>query len=270
MQSALQGCRNTDVRDSKAFATAYIQAKRPRARITNAKGLTEAEYAQLQGVVPPLPPTGDPSTRQRAEANGVTVRLTYTENGQSFDEVAFVGWITVHTVSDPIMGMGGAQVHNTTVMPTFTMRAPLGQLNEARAEALYAADRPNPVHQQMTKQYHDQKARQSAQRFIAASKARMAANKMPAGGNPMSKALSDANDMSMKGYNDRNASTSYGQTGTINAIRGVTTYNDPMSITGTAEQNIGSGQYMYRMNDGSYVSTDNPSLMNGTRLEPNR
>lgn len=269
VQGGLEGCPNTPMNNTRTFITNVIMQKRPGARIQSYEEPTQQELALLSTQLS-RPKQMAPDTRMHFGLKVGILRYSYSQSGQNYDEIAFVLFKTAFVVQDPMMGMGGVKTEYTSVLPVFSMRAPTGQLDLAKAEAYFGTQIDNPQYMQIVDAYKEQRVNQMARKSIAASKARMAANKMPAGGNPMSKALSDINDMSMKGYNDRNASTSYGQTGTVNAIRGVNTYNDPYSMTGTVEQSIGSGQYMYRMNDGSYISSDNPSLIGGTRLEPNR
>ena len=269
VQGGLEGCLNTPTNNTRAFITNVITQKRPGARIQHYEEPSPKDMALFSTLLP-RPKQVAPDTRMHFGIKVGIVRYSYSQSGQNYDEAAFVIFKTAFVVQDPMMGMGGVKTEYTSVLPVFSMRAPTGQLDFAKAEAYFGTQIDNPQYMQIVDAYKEQRVNQMARKSIAASKARMAANKIPSGGNPMSQALSDINDMSMKGYNDRNASSAYGQTGTINAIRGVNTYTDPMSITGTAEQNIGSGQYMYRMDDGSYISSDNPSLMGGTRLEPNR
>jgi hypothetical protein len=264
MGGALRNCPNTDISNNRTFVSAFIQKKRPGARITNIKEPSRAELAQLQTALSPLPSSGDPDLRQRVEINAATVNLTYTANGQSYDEVAFVGWITIHSSLPSMMGMPGTQSHYTITMPTFAMRAPSGQLNQALAAALYETAVPNPVHEQMTRKYHEQQMRQNSKRMIAESKARMRNNRMPSGGsvgssNPVGDIIANGGPESGRNPN--------GQSNTINAIRGVNVYNDPYSATGTVEGTNGQRQ-MYRRDDGTYVQTNDPFYNQGTQLEP--
>ena len=269
VQGGLEGCPNTPTNNTRTFITNVITQKRPGARIQSYEEPTQQELALLSTQLP-RPKQMAPDTRMHFGLKAGILRYSYSQSGQNYDEAAFVLFKTAFVVQDPMMGMGGVKTEYTSVLPVFSMRAPTGQLDFAKAEAYFGTQIDNPQYMQIVDAYKEQRVNQMARKSIAASKARMAANKIPSGGNPMSKALSDINDMSMKGYNDRNASTSYGQTGTVDAIRGVNTYSDPYSMTGTVEQSIGSGQYMYRMDDGSYVSSDNPSLMGGTQLDRNR
>jgi len=264
MRGVLGNCPNVDIHDTRGFVTQFVLNRRRGAQITNIKQPTPSEKTMLQQVLPPLPPSGDPSMRQSQEINGAVVNLTYQENGHSYDEVVFMSWITVHSTQAPIMGFGGSTVHNTVTPQAFAMRAPSGQLDETIAEAFYASDNPNPAHQAMTRQYHEQKSKELSRRLIAESKARMRVNRMSPGSignsNPVGDIIARGGPESGRNLN--------GPSNTINAIRSVNEYNDPNSITGTVEGTTGQGRYMYRNDDGSYVQTNDPLYNQGTQLEP--
>jgi hypothetical protein len=114
----------------------------------------------------------------------------------------------------------------------------------------------------MTNAYQEKKAQANAKAMIAASKARMRTNRnAPIGSsNPVGDIIAAGGPGSGK--------SSSLQSRTIDGIRGVTTYSDPMSMTGTVEGTTGDGR-MFRTDTGGHVQTNDPFYNQGTELSPN-
>lgn len=263
IKNVLENCPNSNLWDTRGFAKQFVLNKRRGAQITNMMFPTPSEKAMLQQLLPPLPHSQDYSLQQSQDINAAKVNLTYQENGRTYDEVVYVSWITVETSQSPMMGMPSFTIYNAISPQAFSMRAPSGQLDEAQAEAYHGTEMPNPVHQAITRQYHTQKAKELSQQLIAESKARMTANRRPSSTigstNPVGDIIAAGGPESGRNPN--------GHADTIHALRGVDVYNDPYSPTGTVEGTTGEGDSMYRMDDGSYVQTDDPFFNEGTKLE---
>lgn len=154
-------------------------------------------------------------------------------------------------------------------MPGFAFRAPDGQLDFKLAEAIRKSTRSVPEWQKRVDKGNEQVVK-NAPTFDPNLIAREGAKR-----SEIIAQTGDAiRDMTQQTMNYQNSVSSSMQTTNVEGIRGVETYNDPQSTTGTVEL---SNQYnnAWRMQDGSYVLTDDPSFnpylslgQDGAKLEP--
>ena len=157
------------------------------------------------------------------------------------------------------------KIQTTTVLPTYYMRAPSGQLDEKMAEAFANSKRDNPAYIKMLKAIADAKSQQNAQRMIAASQARMAANKRSGSSGVVDFSTAD---IQAEGWKKRTASSNAFQERMAASAGGVARYNDPQSNTGYFETEVGVGDRVFRQDDGSTVVTDDYFYNQGVQLSP--
>lgn len=257
----MRGCENVLIRNPKAFLTAHVKRVRPGARIKSYVPPTSQEAAQLRQAVPPMQRVS-PDTTASWDIIGARFILSYEENGVSFDEFVIVGAVTYNLNTT---GMMASETKITAVIPTFYMRAPSGQLDEQTAIAYSNAMHANPQYLQMLKSISDAKAKKNAQRMQARSRAMASAGSKSGGSAVVDFSTADILD---KGWKARSASSDASQARMAASAGGVARYTDPQSNTGYFETEVGKGDRVFRLDNGSTVVTDDYFYNQGAQLTP--
>lgn len=256
-----RGCENIIVGDPKTFFTQHVGRVRPGARIKSYLAPTQQEYAVLRQALPPASRMAPDTIAQWDMAAALFV-ITYKENGVSYDERVITSAVILDT---KVSGMLPMRTQMIAVLPTYYMRAPSGELNETMADAFANSKRDNPDYLRMLKSISDAKSQKNAQRMIAASKARMAANKRSSSSGAVDFSTAD---IQAEGWKKRTASSNAFQERMAASAGGVVRYNDPQSNTGYFETAVGVGDRVFRQDDGSTVVTDDYFYNQGVQLSP--
>lgn len=138
-------------------------------------------------------------------------------------------------------GMPGTDVSGGSSMPGFVAAAPAGRLNLRVAEAIRKSIRPGLEWQQEIAKHQAVLARQNSQHASKMSQITTRAN-------------SEISDIIHQGYRERSAIQDRGHRETIESIRGVETYNDP--VNGGTVQLDNTYSHAWQLDDGSYVLTN--------------
>lgn len=251
------GCPTSSINSVRAYLESVAQQARPGARILDYRPREDIakDFQQLNQSTP----TAVGQMRNWVEAGEVLIG--YSENGRQMRET--LAALAIFSESR----MQGAYPGQTMVylsgqaLPGFAMRAPDGQLDFRVAEAIRRTIQPAPEWQ----------ARINAHGAATAQiRAKGAADRSAI----ISQTGREIADIQRQSWEQQQASQDRVARERSEAIRGVETYADPTQSTGEVQL---SNQYdnAWRLNDGTYVLTDDPSFnpyaatgQSGVKLEP--
>lgn len=258
------GCIQVRLNSVREYLTYLAQTSRQGARILDyrerpdlVKGL---EIGNTNLAFP-----GGGGRRSWSEAGEILIG--YQFNGVEMRETLSSTVFFSFTQMPDLMG-NVSEIFVANAMPGFAFRAPDGQLDFKLAEAIRKSTRSVPDWQQRVNKGNEQVAKVPPvdPTLIAREGAKRSAIIAQTG--------DQIREMTQQTMTYQNNVSSGMQTSNVETIRGVETYNDPQSTTGTVEL---SNQYQnaWRMQDGSYVLTDDPSFnpylslgQDGAKLEP--
>jgi hypothetical protein len=251
-------CTTSRATSARQYLEALAQRARPGARILDFR----ARKDLLEGLAALNSTTPMPLGELQSWVDAGEVLIAASEQGRPTRES--IAAVVIFSRSR-INGVGGQTMESVTgtALPGFWARAPEGQLDFRLAETIRASFRTAPEWQQRINAHERENSRIAAAGAQRRHEIRTQTNREIA-------------DMQQRGWEARQASQDRRHREFIETIRGVETYNDPSSATGTVQL---SNQYSnaWRMNDGSYVLTDDPSFnpyaatgQEGVRLSPAR
>ncbi|MEZ5920967.1 MAG: hypothetical protein R3C60_06400 [Parvularculaceae bacterium] len=239
----------------KDYLQILVQQWRPGARIIDFRRRTDLEQklAQLNSRTP----TAMGEMRSWVEAGEVLV--AFNQNGVDMrGSIAAAVGFTYTSTSAP--GLQPIESFAGFALPAYAATAPNGQLNFALNEAIRRSIKENPVWSQRIAGHNNKMAQ------INIDGARKRAEITRQYNNDISRIREET----WKSYNE---SSDKRAREFSEYIRDVETYNDPDGPGGTVELSS-FYEHAYKMNDGSYVLTNDPNFepyrelgMDGTRLE---
>lgn len=249
------GCptiRATNVHD---YLQWLVQTYHPEARVLDYRPRPDLlkGYEQLNQVTP----TALGQYKTWVEAGEIL--FGYNNNGRDMRESA----AAVVIFTDSHMQSAGANMESfsASALPGYGFFAPDGQLNFKLSETIRSSIQLANDWQARINNVNSQNASVAARETAKRSQI-------------ISQTGDDIREMSMQSWENNNRVEDHVSRENSETIRGVETYTDPQSTTGTVEL---SSQYndAYRLNDGSYVLTDDPSFnpylatgQDGSKLEP--
>lgn len=259
-----KGCENVIIGDPKKFLTAHIKTVRPGAKIKKYTPPTQQEMAQVRQILPQMQRMSQDTT-SGWDFIAATLIISYVEKGVSYDE-----FLTAATLIYSVKTTGSApqEVKMNVVLPIYYMRAPAGQLDENKALAYSTAMRDNPQYQQMLKSISDAKVKKNSQKMAAQSRARISALRNSTSASGSSAVDFSTADILADGWKKRSASSEAFQARAAASAGGVARYTDPQSNTGYYETEVGQGDRVFRLDNGSTVVTDDYFYNNGVQLSP--
>lgn len=248
------GCRIAPYANVRDYLQASVERLRPGARIIDFR--ERADLAQQFAKYNTSTPMPMGEARTWVEAGEVFV--SYQENGRAMK--AAVAAVVVFSLSRTDMGTGVLEAATGYAFPGFAVAAPEGRLNLPLSEAIRQSIVTNPQWEQRIAGHNTAIARTAIAenakraRIIADSNAEIARIR-----DETWKVQQDSADRRFREFGE--------------VIRGVETYNDPNAPGGQAElSNLYSNAW--RLNDGSYVLTDDASFepfrdlgLDGKKLE---
>ena len=251
-------CPQLHIGSAQDLLTVYAQQLMPGGQILDyrhradiAKDLRALAYRQDYGSF---------AMERRVDAGELLVG--YTENGRDMRASIIAQVMMWQTTLPAMYGQPGSAMGGGMSLPAFAAIAPAGQLDLRVAELIRKSVRPGPEWSREIARHH----------AVLNGQNRQHANRMA---EINSKANSEISDIIHQGYRDRAAMRDRGQRETVEAIRGVETYNDP--IKGGTVQLDNTYKHAWQLKDGSYVLTDdeffNPAQtfgMDGQRLKVTR
>ncbi len=248
------GCPNRNFTSLQQFFQAYIAHHRPGARILDFRPDNEATAAAQRMI---QQPATEPHMRIQTNAEAGQVLIGYVENGVEYREVLSTIAMFEHahvSQQDPFSGQRFevSSVSGTTV-PVLSYRAPAGDLDFDKAEALWQGVVINPQYLQLTQRHFEQayaiQARHQAEMnriTIQGMKDRHAINM---------DTINYVGSLNSQSFDNRMASQERGAQQFSQTMREVQTWVDPHS-----SQPIELPMHYdhaWRMNDGTFILTNN-------------
>ncbi len=182
---------------------------------------------------------GSFASEMRVDAGEVLVG--FTEGGRDM-RGSIAAQVMLWRMTTPAMhGLPGIDVGGGTSLPAFAAVAPAGRLDLRVAELIRKSVRPGAEWSQEIARHHAVLNRQNREHATRMSQITSQTN-------------AEIGDIIHQGYRDRETIRDRGQRETIEAIRGVETFNDP--INGGTVQLDNTYKHAWQLQDGSYVLTD--------------
>jgi len=249
MPAPQSGCAQADIRSADAFLQWYVPRLVPGARLLDYRPrpdlLKEAGVSASQTAL-----GGGAYTETAADAGEVLVAFE-SEGRQLRGSVAavIVLWHS-HFPGSPSMmagvpGTPDMDVFGGSSLPAFGAFAPDGALDLRTAELIRKSIVPGA----------EWSRRIAEHRAVINRQNRQTATNI---GNIQAQTSREIGDMISKGYRDRSAVQDRMHRESVEAIRGVETYDDPYN--GGTVQLDNTYDHAWQLNDGSYVLTDDPSF----------
>jgi hypothetical protein len=236
------GCPTLRIGNIRQYLTYVVQRTRRGARILDFRRRSDIErgFQKLNGVTPM--PLGE----MRTWVEAGEVLIGYSLRGRAMRETLAA---MVVFSSSRMKGAYPGQVLETVsgaAQPGFAFRAPHGYLDLRLAETIRTSFKANPQWEARITQHN---AKITGIRVEGARKrSRITAQ-----------TYDEIRRMNRESYEMRNRIHDRTHRKFSEAIRGVETYNDPMSPTGQVQLN-NQYRHAYRLNDGTYVLTDQESF----------
>lgn len=248
-----QECQPGTMQDMRSYLTAYIGRRFPGAQPGEYKPRPDFLDAQREYIQARIAMINNSGLGMRAWADAGELLYTAQENGVEISGiVAASGMFYVSQLSNP---MGGPPLSALTAATnaTFGARAPKGQLDRSLAEAVRKSVKLDATWSAELMRLQNQIGEMQTRGV------RERAAIIVAGGAAMTAATIAANNAATQGYADRMAASDRMQRERIEAIRGVETYNDPLS--GGTVQLDNTFDHAWRVsNSESYILTKDPNF----------
>jgi len=243
----LPGCDNLMVRSVQEYLQAVVQVMRPGATMLDFRARPDL-VAEMAPVAASMQ-SGDPNRRSWFEAGDILIGY----QGPSGPMRELIGAVIIFNV----MRMPGLQGTDEFVMgvslPSFAARAPEGRLDFQLAETIRRSLKPDPEWS---------RRRQEGQRAVAEINARGARDRARQNANAQARlgqTYSEIGDIINNGYKERQVMIDRGQESWSLMTREQEVYRDPMASGGQVEL-PNTYNHAWRLQDGTYMMTDNPNL----------
>ena len=243
----LPGCDNLMVRSVQEYLQAVVQVMRPGATVLDFRARPDL-VAEMAPVAASMQ-SGDPNRRSWFEAGDILIGY----QGPSGPMRELIGAVTIFNV----MRMPGLQGTDEFVMgvslPSFAARAPEGRLDFQLAETIRRSLKPDPEWS---------RRRQEGQRAVAEINARGARDRARQNADAQARlgqTYSEIGDIINNGYKERQVMIDRGQESWSLMTREQEVYRDPMASGGQVEL-PNTYNHAWRLQDGTYMMTDNPNL----------
>ena len=237
------GCTNAGFSDIRQFLQALVQARRPGAAILDFR--PRADIAKplgdmlTQTAMAPMP-----GIEQRTWADAGEVLIAYRYKSQNVREI--IGASAIFSVTRMADAMGGVmEFMYGSSLPAFAMRAPDGALDFQLYETIRLSMKPDPQWQARMNRHNQTVAQINAKGARERSRITAQAN-------------AEISTMIHEGWKARQAIEDKSHDKLIRAIRGQEIYNDPQM--GEQVELPNTYSHAWRLEDGSYLMTDNPNL----------
>lgn len=255
-------CLHANVNTVRGYLEWWVERKRPGARILDFRSRPELtrSFQQLE----------QNANGMRSWAEAGEVLIAYQVNGREARESITNIVFFIHTQFPSLDGSRPMELLQGMTAPGYAMRMPAGQLDFKMAEAIRQSVQSAPEWQQRINQARAERARINMEhnRRMAEINRQGVADRSAI----IANTAREVNQIQMGTWQSRNESMDRQQRETIEAIRGVETYNDPHY--GGTVQLSNQYQHAWQLRDGSYVLTDDPNFnpnralnMEGTLLK---
>lgn len=238
------GCLRAPVVSARGYLEWWAQRHRPGARVL--------DYRARPELTKPFESLTQTTENLKSWADAGELLLGYQVGGREVREAIVT---TVFLLVSRLPAIGGAapmeQLHGSSA-PGFSLRMPNGALDFKAMDALRQSVHSAPEWQARMNRSAAERARMQTEsnRQMAETNRRAAADRSAI----IAGTARDINAMQMGAWQSASASSDRTQRESIEAIRGVETYNDP-HYGGTVQLSSQFSQ-AWQLNDGSYLLTD--------------
>lgn len=253
------GCRFERFTNMEAWLRGMVPKLNAEARIVSYRQRTDMIQA-ARGLVSSTPMPGG---GMRTNVDAGEALLEYVENGTPVREQVIVMGMFNESWMEGSMGMPGYRNLFAQTFPGWSYKAPADKFDAKIGEAMRLSYRVGP----------EWNAR------ISKAQAKMSRDNLETQrriGEINRQTNAEISDMINKGYQERNAIRDRGQRETIEAIRGVETYDDAFAPGGQVELDFNYDN-AWRLDDGTYLLTNDANFaplrdlgVDGRRLNVSR
>lgn len=251
------GCLALQIASVQQYLEHIVRQSRPEATILDFRVREDLQqkFASLNSHTPM--PMGE--LRTWVEAGEILIG--YSEQDREFRETAAAVVIFNFSRTQGLQPGQAMDTFSGSALPGYAFRAPSGELDFKMAETIRMSIRVDPEWQQRINAHNAAIARTNIE-----------------GARKRSEIIAKTNEeiraINQKGWEERSRSSDRQHREFIEGIREVETYADPMNSVGQVELSY-HYESAYRLNDGSYVLTNDPSFdpyaatgQDGVKLEP--
>lgn len=243
-------------RTAREYLEALAQRSYPGVRVLDYRSRPEAIQA-LQRLIAQLPPIQSELMRVTWIVDAGDLLIAHTINGREVREMIGTTVMISHTLYADLLNPGQVGMESLMGFPTMVSfsRAPAGQLDFNLATTIAGTTR-------QTEEWGARIAEYQRKKFEA-NRPRPQPNQPPGDNGHADRmaAIKAMGDASTGAYKDRDLTSDRMQRESIEAIRGVETYNDP--VAGHPVQFDHSYNHAWRVSDGSYLLTKDPNFNPG-------
>lgn len=256
--SATPGCKLAPYTSTRQYLESVAQRLRPGARVLDfrVRQDLQQQFANLNSTKPM------PAGNVRTWVDAGELLLAFNENGR--DMRGTIAAVVIFSQTRADYGTGSVmEALNAYTLPAFAVAVPNGQLNIGFFEAIRRSIKTNPQWEQRIADHNTKIGR------VALEESRKRAGIIARTNEDIARIRQETWNSQQESI-DRRA-REFGE-----AIRGVETYNDSNAPGGTVELSH-LYDHAWRLNDGSYVLTNDPSFdpwrdlqVDGSKLEATR
>lgn len=239
-------CLHASVSAARPYLEWWVQRNRPGAKVLDFRPRPDliAPYKSLN--------QSWPESGMRSWVDGGELLIAYQQGGRPVREAISSVIAFTHTRFPSLDPNQTIELLQGQSFPGFAMRVPEGTLNFKTVEALRQSIRPGAEWNARMLRASNERHRIAMEsgRQMAETNRRAAAERSEI----IARTGREVNDIQMGTWQSKNESMDRTQRESIEAIRGVETYNDPRY--GGTVQLSSQYQHAWQLNDGSYVLTD--------------
>ena len=241
---ARAGCANAAIRSAREYLETLVRIRRPGAVVLDYR--ERPDLSQEFGFDKPVHQNQMPGLELRMWGETGEILIGYRHRGRDIRETIVTGVILSATRMAGVMPGEIRTFFSGTSLPAFSMRAPDGALDFRLAETIRKSFTVDPDWQARMNRNNAEMARIEAKG--AADRSRITAN-----------ANREISDMINQGWRERQAIMDKGHERFTRAIRGQEQYHDP-DASGQRVELPNTYNHAWRLQDGTYLMTDNPSF----------
>ncbi|MFN4090334.1 MAG: hypothetical protein ACK4QW_15000 [Alphaproteobacteria bacterium] len=238
------GCANAAIRSAREYLETLVHMRRPGAVVLDYR--ERPDLIRELGFDKPLHQNQMPGLEQRMWGETGEILIGYRLRGWDIRETMVAGVLLSVTRMAGVMPGEIWTFFGGTSLPAFAMRAPDGALDFRLAETIRKSFSVNPDWQARMNRSNAEMARIAAKG--AADRSRITAD-----------TNREISDIINQGWRDRQAMMEKGHERFSRAIRGQEQYHDP-DASGQRVELPNTYNHAWRLQDGTYLMTDNPSF----------
>ena len=241
-------CLHASISGARQYLEWWVRRNRPGARVL--------DFRPRPDLAAPFKALAQEQNGMRSWADAGELLIAYQVGGRSVRETISSASFYIQTQLPSLDPGQRVELLQGMTGPGFAMRAPEGMLDFKAAEALRQSVQTAPEWRARMLQVANTRSRiaMESNRQMAETNRRAAADRSAI----IANTGREINAIQMGTWQSRNESMDRTQRESIEAIRGVETYNDPHY--GGTVQLSNQYQHAWQLRDGSYVLTDDPDF----------